>query len=529
MEEIDDWLDGLATMSKDEERMPHFRALLPNITAIDLKWLVRLIDHDLKINLGAKFALEALHPDAFSAFKNTNNLRSVVDKSLRQLDAVAANLNKPAASAASSGKPALSKQLSTSISIFHPIKPMLAKPCKSFDEVWTRCKNGMFAEIKYDGERVQIHKQGDQFQYFSRNLKQVTEHKVADLKEFIPKALVADDIILDAEILLCEASTNKPLPFGTLGIHKKKGYADATICLFIFDIFYVDGEDLMKLPYVQRRQRLVNLVTEIPGHVRLAEAFEIKTDDDLAVLWSRVIKENLEGLMIKAADGDYHPAARHWLKLKKDYLGGMADTADLIVLGANLGTGQKGGLRSSFLMGVYDPQTKRFKTVCKCANGFDDATLAKLQALPMVKCNVDTVPDWLDVDRTLVPAFVVPDPKNSPIWAIEGAQFSKSNHHTAGGYSIRFPRLQSFRDDKDWTTATTLQELIELAQTSLATGKDGGDDDDDDDAPKAKKTAGAAKKAPASPSKSPKKAAAGSGAASKSTAYLISNEPHRKF
>jgi DNA ligase 3 len=507
MEEVDEFLDVLATMTKDEERIPHFKSILHRLTPIDLKWIVRLIDHDLKINIGAKFVLEALHPNAFDAFKNTNNLKSVVEKVMKQPAPAAAPT---ATAAASSSKPAMAKQLSTGISLFHPIKPMLAKPCKSFDEIWNRCKNGMFAEIKYDGERVQIHKHGEEYQYFSRNLKQVTEHKVADLKEFIPQAMVAEDIILDAEILLCEAATNKPLPFGSLGVHKKKGYADATICIFVFDILYVDGEDLMKVAYSERRRRLVKLVKEIPGHVRLAEAFEIKTEDDLSPLWNRVIREGLEGLMIKAADGEYHPAARHWLKLKKDYLGGMADTADLIVLGANLGTGQKGGLRSSFLMGVYDPATKRFKTVCKCANGFDDATLAKLQTdIPMLKCTPDTVPDWLDVDRSLAPAFVVPNPKNSPVWAIEGAQFTRSERHTAGGFSIRFPRIQRFRDDKDWTTATSLPELIDLAQTSLATATGAGadDDDDDDDAPKAKKAA-AKKAAPASPAKSPKKAAA---------------------
>jgi DNA ligase-3 len=96
----------------------------------------------------------------------------------------------------------------------------------------------MFAEVKYDGERVQIHKQGDEFQYFSRNLKSVLPHKTEDFAEYLPQALPCDSVILDGEILLAEAGTGEPLPFGTLGVRKKLQHEGATVCLFIFDILY---------------------------------------------------------------------------------------------------------------------------------------------------------------------------------------------------------------------------------------------------------------------------------------------------
>ena len=94
---------------------------------------------------------------------------------------------------------------------------------------------------------------------------------------------------------------------------------------------------------------------------------------------NKVIREGLEGLVVKDANSVYEPSARHWLKIKKDYLAGMADSADLVVLGAFFGTGNMGGLISSFLMGVYDKENKVWSTVCKVANGFDEATIAKLQ------------------------------------------------------------------------------------------------------------------------------------------------------
>ena len=74
--------------------------------------------------------------------------------------------------------------------------------------------------------------------------------------------------------------------------------------------------------------------------------------------------------------------------MKKDYLeeGAMADTADLVVLGAYYGTGNKGGLMSIFLMGVRDAASGKWRTVAKCGNGHDDKTIERLtKQLPMKK------------------------------------------------------------------------------------------------------------------------------------------------
>ena len=140
----------------------------------------------------------------------------------------------------------------------------------------------------------------------------------------------------------------------------------------------------------------------------------------------------------------------------------MADSADLVCLGAFYGTGNKGGMMSVFLMGSYDSDNDIWCTVSKVGNGFDDATLEKLQTeLDMVKIskNQSKVPTWLNVKKMMVPDFVVSDPKKAPIWEISGAEFSKAEIHTADGISIRFPRVTKVRDDKSWKEATDLQRL----------------------------------------------------------------------
>lgn len=151
--------------------------------------------------------------------------------------------------------------------------------------------------------------------------------------------------------------------------------------------------------------------------------------------------------------------------MKRDYLedGTMADGADLVVLGGYYGTGKNGGLISVFLMGVYNDSDDAWYTVTKVGNGFDDATLLKLQeefgdAEEIGKC-FEKCPPWLNVSKRLVPDVVVRDPKNSQVWEVTGAEFLTGSDHTANGISIRFPRVTRIRHDKNWSDATNLGEL----------------------------------------------------------------------
>uniref|UniRef100_A0A3P9LZB6 DNA ligase 3 n=1 Tax=Oryzias latipes TaxID=8090 RepID=A0A3P9LZB6_ORYLA len=186
---------------------------------------------------------------------------------------------------------------------------------------------------------------------------------------------------------------------------------------------------------------------------------------------TRVIREGLEGLVLKDIKSTYEPGKRHWLKVKKDYLneGAMADTADLVVLGAFYGKGSNGGIMSSFLMGCYDPDSKKWCTVTKCSGGYDDAMLARLQKeLDVIKISKEPskIPGWLKIVKNYYPDFIIRDPEKAPVWEITGAEFSKSEMHTADGISIRFPRMTRIRDDKDWKTATNLHQLRELFRIS---------------------------------------------------------------
>ncbi|NXX42721.1 DNLI3 ligase, partial [Tricholaema leucomelas] len=293
-----------------------------------------------------------------------------------------------------------------------------AEACKSIEYAMKKCPNGMYAEIKYDGERVQVHKNGDHFSYFSRSLKPVLPHKVAHFKDFIPQAFPGgQSMILDSEVLLIDNKTGKPLPFGTLGVHKKAAFQDANVCLFVFDCIYFNEHVTVSSAPRQPAWASQTLPCSWPPvSWRLHGQQLLPKASDLADMITRVIREGLEGLVLKDIKGNYEPGKRHWLKVKKDYLneGAMADTADLVVLGAFYGQGSKGGMMSIFLMGCYDPKSEKWCTVTKCAGGHDDATLARLQTeLDMVKISKDPskIPRWLKINKIYYPDFIVPDPK----------------------------------------------------------------------------------------------------------------------
>ncbi|XP_037543722.1 DNA ligase 3 [Nematolebias whitei] len=459
IQEVDSSLTRLAQLTKEDEQQNELEAISKKCTSNDLKCIIRLIKHDLKMNAGAKHVLDAVDPNAYDAFKASRNLSDVIERVLR---------NQQEASNGSGPR----KLLTVEASLMTPVQPMLAEACKSIEYAMKKCPNGMYSEIKYDGERVQVHKSGNTFSYFSRSLKPVLPHKVAHFKEYIPQAFPGGhSMILDAEVLLIDTNTSKPLPFGTLGVHKKAAFQDANVCLFVFDCIYFNGVSLMERPLSERRKFLDDNMVEVPNRILFSEMKFVTRAADLADMITRVIREGLEGLVLKDRKGTYEPGKRHWLKVKKDYLneGAMADTADLVVLGAFYGKGSNGGIMSSFLMGCYDPDTKKWCTVTKCSGGYDDAMLARLQKeLDVIKISKDPskIPGWLKIIKNYYPDFIIRHPEQAPVWEITGAEFSKSEMHTADGISIRFPRMTRIRDDKDWKTATNLHQLKELYRIS---------------------------------------------------------------
>lgn len=239
LDEVEKLLNKLELRTKEDDQVTLLEELCKQATDLDLRIFIRLIKHDLKINARARHILDAFGPQAYPAYQSSRDLEAIVRT-------FSSKANESASTSKVTGKKV--KAVSCGIQVMTPISPMLANACKSVEEAFKKNPGGLYSEVKYDGERVQIHKRGAEFKFFSRNLKPVVEHKIKQLKEYIPRAFPGtDDMILDSEIILVDNKTGVLLPFGTLGAHKKQTFADASVCLFVFDCLLFNGEDLTQL------------------------------------------------------------------------------------------------------------------------------------------------------------------------------------------------------------------------------------------------------------------------------------------
>ena len=265
LQQVDEFLDSLSEQTKEDDQFKSLSGIAAKSTTNDLNMLVKLIKGDLRMHAGAKHIFEALHKDANEAFNSSRQIDKIINRIVELRE---------------SGTPEAPLDLGTSL--MTPVQPMLAMACKSVNMAFEKCPNGMFSEIKYDGERVQLHKNGNDYKYFSRSLKPVLPHKVSLFKDYIPQAFPnASSLILDAEVLMVDNKTGDPLPFGTLGVHKKAGFKDATPCLFVFDCIFYNGETYLNTPMKERRKMLQEVMVEVGNYVKFSEARLVTKKDQL--------------------------------------------------------------------------------------------------------------------------------------------------------------------------------------------------------------------------------------------------------
>ncbi|HET7466598.1 MAG TPA: ATP-dependent DNA ligase, partial [Candidatus Dormibacteraeota bacterium] len=314
---------------------------------------------------------------------------------------------------------------------------------------------------KYDGLRVQIHKDGAEIKLFSRNLESWTE-AFPEIVE-AAAALDVDTVILDGEAIAYNPESEEYVPFQeTAARRRKEGIEDfaarVPMRAFIFDAMYRDGHDLTPLPYEQRFE-VVKEVISGAGTLAIATLTQTDSAEELTKELLDNISRGLEGVVAKRLDSPYQAGARNfnWVKLKRNTSGQLTDTVDVVLLGYYGGKGKRAEFGAGALLaGVYDSDADEFVTITKLGTGLSDQGWREIhQRLSSLE-----VPEKPGRVRS---AFV-PDAWLEPAVVVEvlADEITPSPRHTAE-FALRFPRIVSLRTaDKKPEDATTVREIREM-------------------------------------------------------------------
>lgn len=410
-----------------------------------------------------------------------------------------------------------------------PLRPMLGGITRDLGDMLTKLQGRDFAcEFKYDGQRAQVHCDAKgKVTIFSRHLEVMTD-KYPDLVALVPKIRGegVNSFIIEGEVVAVDRESGDLKPFQILANRARKDVViqsvKVDVCLFAFDLMYLNGEELLNRTFRERRNLLRSLFVEIPNHFTWVKSIDATSADDekVAEFFKEATDIKCEGIMVKVLDnlpnadlevdiagpapetkqptpskknkskvrkpGDpeddvaekkggrrkallatYEPDKRldSWLKVKKDY-NTTFDTIDLIPVGAWHGQGRKNAWWSPILLACRNEENGTLEVVTKCISGFTDA---------FYKANKDKYSE--DGQNTISrPSYVeyagYPDVWFEPqeVWEMAFADITLSPTYTAAiglvseerGLSMRFPRFLKVREDKGIDEASTNDFLASL-------------------------------------------------------------------
>ena len=348
------------------------------------------------------------------------------------------------------------------LSLFRPIKCMLATPQPTAEAVWERFAGAtdtdrtaalsmratVYLEDKFDGIRAQLHRTAQRVEIFSRDLRRIT----SQFPELADQARnFQEELIIDGEIIAFQE--DRRLTF--FDLQRRLGRtsdgtdlfaraaADVPVAFVIFDLLWLNGQSLVKTPLRERRRHLDGL--RLPSQFQIARVIPAHSVADIEQTFQEARRRLNEGLMIKDPESFYLPGTRgmFWFKLKKELA-----TLDVVVVAAELGHGKRNDVLSDYTFAVRDEATGNLLPIGKAYSGLTDAEIAELTE----HFKQNTIADHGRY-RTVKPDVVLEVAFNS---------IQPSMRH-ASGLALRFPRIKAIRRDKNVDSIDTLQYARELA------------------------------------------------------------------
>ncbi len=422
--------------------------LLSSASPIEAKYIARTLLNDLRIGTGSGTIRDSIvwacfdkeDKEAFekvqSAYDKVTDFALVFEKALK-------------------GKHELDK---IEISPGQPLKVMLALKAEDIHDGFERTKNdkGETAlEYKYDGFRMLINKdEKGNIKIFTRRLDEVTK-QFPEVIEHVNKYVKADTFIIDSEAVGYDKKTKKYTTFQHISQRIKRKYdidklsEELPVEINVFDILYYNGKSAIDMPFEKRREILEKIIKTEKFKFRLAEQIITSDEKRAAKFYKQALSDKEEGIMFKNLASPYKPGARvgHMLKMKP------ADNEfDLVIVGAEYGTGKRAGWLTSFDVACRDKESGEFLDIGKVSTGlkekseegtsYEDMTnLVK----PLIKSEHGKS---VKIKPKIVITVVFQEVQGSPSY----------NSH----YALRFPRFTALRTDRDTEDIATIDEVKKL-------------------------------------------------------------------
>jgi DNA ligase-1 len=433
------WKRTNRAIRRNEDRLELIRYVFRHTTAGGAKYFTRMVLNQMRIGVGLGTLTKAL-AEAFG----------VQARSVEHLYAMSNDIGM-AATRARKGQAALER---AGLVLFKPYQFMNAHKVDDPAEIFRALAGKQIIfEVKYDGARLQIHLKKNrpaEIKLYSRRLNEDTA-SMPDVVAALREAWKGGDAIIEGEAVAFDPLLKKKQPFQAVLMRLGRKYdieekaREIPLILYLFDLLYADGEDLMNVPQAARRKRLERLFRPT-GRVQMTEVIVSGEPSEQQRFFKRAIKAGHEGLMAKDPDAFYVPGRRaeHWMKLKPAF-----ESLDLVVTGGIWGSGRRRHLLSSLIVAVRHKDD--FRTVGKVGTGFSEETLQDLTARLEPKIILAR-----GRDVQIEPEMVI---------EVDFQDIQKTNRYAAG-YVLRIPRFRRERTDKSLREADTLERLRRLYRQS---------------------------------------------------------------
>ena len=431
-------LVGKGTVSK---KLALITELLTSASPLEALYLIRTLIGDLRIGV-KESTIKGAMVSAFFPEKEKKEVSKKIQDAIDKSNDIALVFE-----IAKKGK--LKNLEKVLLEVGKPIKAMLAQKAKTIADGFKALGKPCVIEYKYDGFRLIIHKKDDKIILFTRSLENVTK-QFPEVVDYIKKHVKGKSFILDSEAVGYDKKTKEYKPFQDISQRIRRKYDieklqnELPIEINVFDIIYYNGKSLLHESFEKRTALIRKILRNQKYKIIHAKQIITGSEKKAEKFYKNALKDNQEGIMMKNLKATYNPGSRvgHMLKVKPE-----ERDLDLVIVGAEYGTGKRSGWMSSFILACKDG--KEFLEIGKMGTG--------------IKEKQEQGTTFEELTKKLTPLIIKEKGKTVQvkpkiIVSITYQEIQKSPNYNSG-FALRFPRFTALRPDKPLSEITSLEEI----------------------------------------------------------------------